>query len=56
MIIDAHEARDEAIVDIPGDYLRAEMPPGKNGLLKLKGEFVDIMCDVNEEHKKYVVY
>ena len=27
------------------------MPPDKQILLKLKGKFVDIMCDVNPEHK-----
>ena len=24
--------------------------------MKLRGQFVDIMCEVNEEYKKHVVY
>ena len=56
MIIDAYEERDVAIADIPGAYLHAEMPKGKNVLLKLEGEFVDIMCSVNPEHTKNIVY
>ena len=56
MIIDAYEERDVAIADIPGAYLHAEMPKGKNVLLKLEGEFVDIMCSVNPEHVKNIVY
>ena len=31
------------------------MPPEKRVLLKLEGEFVDIMCDVNPEFKKCVI-
>ena len=56
MIIDSYEERDVAIADIPGAYLHAEMPPGKNILLKLEGEFVDIMCSVNGEHKCNFIY
>jgi len=56
MIIDAYEERDVAIADIPGAYLHAEMPKGKNVLLKLEGEFVDIMCSVNPEHTENIVY
>ena len=56
MIIDSHEQRDVAIADIPGAYLHAEMPPHKNVILKLEGEFVDIMCSVNSEHTKNVIY
>ena len=52
MIIDSHEQRDVAIADIPGAYLHAEMPPHKNVILKLEGEFVEIMCSVNSEHTK----
>ena len=47
MIIDAYEERDVAIADITGVYMHAEIPEGKNILLKLGGEFVDIMCSVN---------
>ena len=55
LAIDAHEKRDVAIFDVPGAYLHAEMPPDKQILLKLKGKFVDIMCDVNPEHKTNII-
>ena len=32
------------------------MPPENNILLKLTDEFVDIMCDVNDEYRQYVRY
>ena len=32
------------------------MPEGKLVLMRLVGNFVDIMCDVNPEHKKIVRY
>ena len=35
-------------VTIPGAYLHAQMPADKNVILKLRGRFVDIMCDINE--------
>ena len=56
--IDDYEGRDVAIVDVPGKYLHADMPQteGKTVLIKLKGNFVDIMCSVNEEFTPHVVY
>jgi hypothetical protein len=55
LAIDALEERDVAIFDVPGAYLQAEMPKEKNMLMKFRDEFVDIMCDVNEEYRQYVV-
>ena len=55
MLIDIFEGRDIATFDIPGAYLHAEMPEEKQILLKLRGEFVDIMCEVNGEHTQNVV-
>ena len=54
LIIDAKEDRDVAIFDVPGAYLQAEMPAEKKLLMVFRGEFVDIMCEVNTEYKKYV--
>ena len=56
LVIDAHECRDIAIADVNGAYLHAKMPSEKKVVLKIKGIFVDIMCKVNPEYKKYVVY
>ena len=48
LMINAHEERDVAIFDVPGAYLHADIG-GKFVLLKIEGEFVDIMCDVNPD-------
>ena len=59
LLVDAYEDRDVGIYDVPGAYLQASLVPKDNGkrvLMKLVGEFVDIMCKVNPEHAKNVVY
>ena len=52
LVIDVHDNRDIVIANINGAYLHAEMPKGKKVILKLKGVFVDIMCNINPEYKK----
>ena len=36
---------------VPGAYLNADIIEDKYILLKIEGEFVDIVCEVNHEHK-----
>lgn len=54
LVIDAFEERDVAIFDVPGAYLHAKMPKDKQILMKIRDQFVDIMCEVNPEYKQYV--
>jgi hypothetical protein len=54
LVIDVFEGRDVGTFDVPGAYLHAEMPKDKRILMVLRGEFVDIMCLVNPEYKKYI--
>ena len=59
LLIDAYEGRDVGTYDIPGAYLQAVLAPRPNDervLMKLVGDFVDIMCKVNPEHLKNAVY
>ena len=56
LVINAHEERDIATFDIPGAHLHAEMSKDKNVILKLRGKFVVIMCDINGEYRQYVRY
>ena len=56
LIINAYDKRYVAIADVPGAYLHAEMTKDKQVLLKLKNEFVDIMCNINPEYKSHVWY
>ena len=59
LLIDTHEGRDMDIFEIPGAHLQAKLAPNPNNervLLKLVGDFVDMMCQVNPEHKNNVMY
>ena len=47
IINDAHEERDVVNFYVPGAYLNTDMLEDKFILLKIEGEFVDIMCEVN---------
>ena len=50
LVVDAYEGRDVAIFDVPGAYLNEDIPDETYVRIKLEGEFVDIMCDVNPYH------
>ena len=54
LLIDSFENRDVAIADITGAYLFANMKD--NEIIKIKNDAVDIMCKVDEGHKKYITY
>ena len=54
LVLDAYKERDIATFNIPGEHLHAEMPADENMILKLRGNFADIMCDINEEYRQYV--
>ena len=54
-LIAAYEDRQVASFDIPGAFLQADMADDKLLLLKFRGDFVNMMCDVNPEHRKNVI-
>ena len=54
LLIDAWERRDVATADVVGAYLNAYMRDFV--IVKLVGDEVDIICKLNPEYKKYVVY
>ena len=59
LLIDAYEERDVGTYDVPGAFLQASLSPKPNNervLMRLVGNFVDIMCKVNPEHTKNVIY
>ena len=47
--MDAYEGLYVVIFDVLGEYLNAYMPDEKYVRIKLEGEFVYIMCDVNPD-------
>ena len=53
LLTDTYEGRDVAIFNVSGAYLQANFSEGSNEervLLKLTGELVNIMCQLNLEH------
>jgi len=52
LVVFAHEKRDVAVFDVPGAYLHTDLPADKFVLLKIEGQFVDIMVDVKPEIKE----
>ena len=56
LVLGAYESQDVAIFYVPGAYLNVDMPDEKYFRLKLKGNFMDIMCDVNPDHIPNIRY
>ena len=59
LLIDTYEGRDVGTYDVPGAFLQAKLGPRPNNervLMRLVGNFVDIMCKVNPDHTKNVIY
>ena len=42
--------------DVPGAFLQAEMADDKLVLLKLKGKFVDMVCEINPEFESHICF
>ena len=49
LITDAHEGRGVATFDVTSAYLHAEIPKDKKNLMKIRGDLVNIMCQVNSD-------
>lgn len=56
LLIITYEERHVSVFDVLGAYLHAKMPYDKTVIMKLRGEFVDIMCQANEKYKHYITY
>lgn len=56
LLIEAYENRKCIVFDVPGSYLHADILDNKFVLLKIEGEFVDIMTEVNPENSDNVRY
>ena len=55
-VIDAYEDRHVAVLDIPGAYLHTGMPDHKRVVMRLRGQFVDLMCEANPKYIEFVRY
>ena len=54
IVIEAIEKRDVATFDVPGACLNALMTEEDKVIMKFRGNFVDIMCEVNKEYESHV--
>ena len=50
LVIDATDQRDVAIFDVPGAFLQTVLPADKFLLMRIRDEFVDVMCEVKPEY------
>ena len=56
MVIYTYKGCDVGTFDVTGTYLHVDFPKDKHVLPKLRGNLVEIMCVVDTEHIKNVVY
>ena len=56
LVMDAYEVRCLAIFDVPVAYFNAYIPDDKDVKIKLEGEFVGIICDVNPDQIPNIQY
>ena len=56
LITGIYKERDVTTFHVPGAYLHADVPEGKTLLLNLWSCFINIICDINPEHKANVWY
>ena len=57
--IEAHEGRDVATCDIPNAFVQTELDSqdkdGNRTIMKIRGVLVDILCEMDESYKPFVV-
>ena len=56
LLIDTHEGIAVQTVDVPGAYLHTSLTDDKVVHMKFEGEFGEMMCKVNPEYEKFVIY
>ena len=56
LMIGVHEGQKMISFDVPGAFLQDDISKDKLVLLKLKGQFAEMMCEVNPEHSKNILF
>ena len=56
LLVDAHVGRVVQTFDVLGAYLHTSLPHDRVMHINFEGEFVEIMCKVNPEYEKSVIY
>ena len=59
-VIEAMEGRDVATCDIPNAFIQTEVDEvdkdGNRTLMKIRGQLVDILCEMDPQYREYVVF
>jgi hypothetical protein len=55
-LMDAIEGRKVATCDIPRAFLQADWPADRNCYLKFEGAMVSMICDIDSDYSKNIVY
>lgn len=53
IVVDGHEERDVATADVAGAYLKEKL--NDFVIMKFVGETVNLLCELNEKYKEFVV-
>ena len=56
LLINAHDGRAVPKFKVPVANIHASLPNDKVVHMKFEGEFMEIMCEVNPEYEKFVIY
>ena len=56
LIVDSKKGCGVATLDVPRAYLNADIPKYKSIVIKIRGYFVGIMCQVNPDYEEHVRY
>ena len=56
LVIHTMELRYVAIFDVTGYYLQTALPEDRFLLMRIRDDFVGVMCEVNPEYIPYVRY
>ena len=56
LLIDVHEDRDMGIFDVKGSYLNASAPDDKFIVIQFNSRYVELLCEMNKDYGKDVVW
>jgi hypothetical protein len=58
-LIDAYEGREVVTIDIKGAFLKVDVPPDMELIVRMEGELAELMCELNpnfQMNEKGVLY
>jgi hypothetical protein len=55
-VIDAHEEREVAVIDIPNAFIQADYDQDETQVMKIRGELAILFCEIDPTYKDYITY